>query len=379
MTPDRVNDRLRALVIGSGYRAKNAFLPALTCLDSNVEIVGVHSRNLAHAREAAQRFGVEAIEDLGSLRPGDVDIVLISVTPKSIVAVLRATRHLAPGAALVMDTPAMAGLGDLRHLALYRRWRAVRVGEDFMNMPQFRLVGKAIDSGIVGDVVSIRLTNMGFVFHALALLRSWLGYPLVRSARCRWSRGGAVNVFYRFPGRVKAAVIEPYTRGEGLIEVVGTLGSITGHMMGYDIGDRAAPAGDAADGARGRLERLEDESGLSGFQIVGLGAEITMGIPHLARLRAMGLEDDSEFNLIRVDGLCRVISSLWSADPVNSEYRLQDAMTDVLVSFIARLLPWWPIPQFSGRNLVDLVESASSRLKKSERGEQARVIQPASD
>src|SRR6185312_11457947 len=105
--------------------------------------------------------------------------------------------------------------------------------------------------------------------------------------------------------------------------------------------------------ARGRLERLEDESGLSGFQIVGLGAEITMGIPHLARLRAMGLEDDSEFNLIRIDGLCRVISSLWSADPVNSEYRLQDAMTDVLVSFIARLLPWWPIPQFSGRNLVD--------------------------
>jgi hypothetical protein len=85
-------------------------------------------------------------------------------------------------------------------------------------------------------------------------------------------------------------------------------------MMGYDIGDCAAPAGDAAEGARGRLERLEDESGLSGFQIVGFGAEITTGIPQLARLRAMGLEDDSEFNLIRIDGLCRVISSLWSPE-----------------------------------------------------------------
>jgi hypothetical protein len=78
----------------------------------------------------------------------------------------------------------------------------------------------------------------------------------------------------------------------------------------------------------------------------------------------MGLEDDSEFNLIRVDGLCRVISSLWSPDPVNTEYRLQDAMTDVLVSFIARVLPWWPIPHIAGRNLVDLVESAFSPFRR---------------
>ena len=354
----RVNHRLRALVIGSGYRVRNAFLPALNCLDSNVEVVGIHSRNSAHAREAGQQFGVAAIEDLRSLRPGDVDVVLVSVTATSNLAVLRAMVHIAPGAALVMDTPAVAGLADLRHLAIYRRWRTVRVAEDFMNMPQFRLVGKVIDSGVLGDVIRLRLTNMGFAYHALALLRSWLGYPLVRSARSRRSRGGAVDIVYRFPGGVTGEVIEPYTRGEGFIEVVGTRASITGHMMGYGIGNRAAPAGDTAAGARGRLKRLEDENGLSGFQIVGLGAEITTSIPFLARLRAMGLEDDSEFNLIRVDGLCQVISSLWSPDPVNTEYRLQDMMTDALVSFIARALPWWPIPQIAGRNLVDLVESA---------------------
>lgn len=362
-----IKNRLRALVIGSGYRARNAFLPALTCLDSNVEIVGVHSRNFAHAREAGQQFGVEAIGDLRSLRPGDVDVVLVSVTPTSILAVLRATVHIAPGAALVMDTPAMAGLADLRHLSLYRRWRTVRVGEDFMNMPQFRLVGKVIDSGVLGDVVRLRLTNMGFAFHALALLRSWLGYPLVRSARSRASgghpRSAAVDIIYRFPCGVTAEVIEPYTRGEGFIDVVGTRASITGHMMGYGIGNRAAPIGDTADDACGRLERLEDENGLSGFQIVGLGADISTSIPFLARLRAMGLEDDSELNLIRIDGLCQVISSLWFPDPVNTGYRLQDAMTDVLVSFIARPVPWWPIPQIAGRNLVDLVETAFSPFR----------------
>ncbi|MGE2813678.1 Gfo/Idh/MocA family protein [Mycobacterium heidelbergense] len=351
------------MVIGSGYRAKNAFLPALACLDSNVEVVGVHSRNFAHAREAGRQFGVDPIEDLRSLRPGDVDVVLVSVTPTSILAVLRATAHIAPGAALLMDTPAMGGLADLRHLALYRRWRTVRVGEDFMNMPQFRLVGKVIDSGALGDVVRLRLTNMGFAYHALALLRSWLGYPLVRSARSRRSGGTAVDIVYRFPGGVTAEVIEPYTRGEGFIEVVGTRASLAGHMMGYATGDRAGRVGGVARGARGQLERLEDGDGLSGFQVVGLGPEITARIPSLVRLRAMGLEDDSEFNLIRIDGLCRVISSLWSPDPVNTEYRLQEALIDVLVSFAARPLPWLPVPRIAGRNLVDLVEAAFSPFR----------------
>lgn len=324
--------------------------------------MGVHSRNIAHARQAGEQFGAAAIEDLRSLRPGDVDIVLVSVTATSNLAVLRATAHIAPGAALVMDTPAVAGLADLRHLGLYRRWSTIRVAEDFMNFPQLRLVGKVINSGTLGDVVRLRLTNMGFMYHALALLRSWLAFRLARSAHSRRSRGGVVNIEYRFPAGVIGEVIEPYTRAEGFLEVVGTRASVTGHVMGYGIGNAETHFGGrgAEDGARGRLERLEDGNGLSGFQIVGLGAEIPTSVPFMARLRAMGLEDDSEFNLLRVDGLCHVISSLWSPDPVNSKYRLQDAMNDFLVSLAARALPWWPIPQIGGRNMVDLVESLFS-------------------
>lgn len=324
--------------------------------------MGIHSRNVAHARRAGQPFGVAAIEDLRSLRPGDVDLVLVSVTVTSNLAVLRSTVHIAPGAALVMDTPAVGGLGDLRHVALYRRWRTIRVAEDFMNLPQFRLVGKLIDSGALGEIVRLRLTNMGYRYHALALLRSWLAFPLVRSAHSRRSRRDVVDIVYRFPGGVTGEVIEPYTRAEGSLEVVGTRASITGHAMGYEIADRGTAVGDngRADGVYGRLARLEDENGLSGFQIVGLGTANTTSFPFLARLRAMGLEDDTEFNLLRVDGLCQVISSLWSPDLVNTEYRLQDAMTDALVSLVARGVPWWPIPQFAGRNLVDLVESVFS-------------------
>src|SRR5437879_5713243 len=96
---------LRALIVGAGHRVRNAFLPALACLRPDIEIVGIHSRSVDHAREAGQPWGIEPVVDLQSLRPGDVDVVLVSVTTSSNVAVLRATAHLAPGAGLVMDTP----------------------------------------------------------------------------------------------------------------------------------------------------------------------------------------------------------------------------------------------------------------------------------
>jgi hypothetical protein len=116
-------------------------------------------------------------------------------------------------------------------------------------------------------------------------------------------------------------------------------------MMGIPNGHTVG-----GDGTYGYLERLEDDDGLTGFQIVGLGAEAATSVPLLPRLRAMGLEDDSELNLIRIDGLCRIISSLWAQDLVNTEYRLTDAMADFLVSGAARRLPWWPVPQIARRS-----------------------------
>ena len=118
-----------------------------------------------------------------------------------------------------------------------------------MNLPQFRLVGEAIAAGALGNVVHIRLESMGYRYHALALLRSWLGFPLVRSAQCRWGRGGAVNIVYRFPGGVTGEVIEPFTGADGPFEVIGTRASIAGHSMGHAVSGTEARLGE--------LERLK--------------------------------------------------------------------------------------------------------------------------
>jgi len=40
--------------------------------------------------------------------------------------------------------------------------------------------------------------------------------------------------------------------------------------------------------------------------------------------------------------LAKVISSLWNSDPINSKYRLEDGMSDLLVSWAARFLPLAP-------------------------------------
>jgi hypothetical protein len=349
--PEAPNRRLRALVVGAGYRARNAFLPALSCLDRYIDVVGIHSRNIAHARRAGEPWGVEAIEDLRALRPGDVDLVLVSVTVTNNLDVLRGAAHLAPGAALVMDTPGLGRLGDLAHLALYRRWAQVRVAEDFMRVPQYRLVAAALASGVIGDISAIRLTRMGYRYHALALLRSWLAFRQPLSARSRPASEGGVDISYRFGGGVIGEVIEPYRQAKGSFDIVGARGSLCGDPMGHPVG--FADVGEPC----GRLERLENADGLFGFQIVGLDGPISITVPNLTRLRAMGLEDDSEFNLLRVDGLCHVISSLWEPDSVNGRYRLEDGMADLLVSSAARRSRWLAIPQLAKHNLVDLVDT----------------------
>ncbi|GAY18918.1 hypothetical protein MSZK_56440 [Mycobacterium sp. shizuoka-1] len=273
-----------------------------------------------------------AIADPRELRPGDIDLALVSVTVTNNVAVLRSLAHLAPGAALVIDTPGVGRLDDLARLAQFRKWAQIRVGEDFMNMPQYRLVGDAVRAGALGEISRISMSEMGYRYHALALLRSWLDLLPPSSARNHRVTGG-VDITYHFRGGKTGEVREPYRQGEGSFAVTGAKATLTGHPMGYDT--------PVAGGAT--LIRTEDGSGLTGFAITGLETPMTIGLPHHGALAAMGLEDDSEFNLLRIDGLSQVIASLWNTgDPVNTRYRLEDAVSDNLVSFAARTIPWLP-------------------------------------
>jgi hypothetical protein len=356
--------RLRALVIGSGYRVRNAFLPALKCLEQHVDVVGLHSRTLVHARSVAESWGTDVVEDLQSLRPGDVDVVLLSVTVTNNVSVLRAAAHLAPGAALVIDTPGLGRVSDLLRMELFRRWAQVRVAEDFMNLPQFRLVGKLIEDGTLGDITEVRMSHVGYRYHALALVRSWLGFQAPSFVRSRRAPEGGVDIEYRFARGAIGEVREPYEQAVGSIAAMGTRAMVSGHPMGHDIGDPPPLDSEHASQRQpcGRLARVEDATGLVGFEVVGLGKPVETHVTHLARLRAMSLEDDSEFNLLRVDGLCRVISSLWAPDPVNTRYRLEDAMADLLVSSAARRIGWLPAPHMAKRNIVDLVDAVIGRV-----------------
>jgi predicted dehydrogenase len=328
------SNRLRALVVGSGYRVRNAFLPALSLLDSHIEVVGIHSRTYANACRAGERWGVRAIEDPRTLRPGDIDIALVSVTVTNNVAVLKSLAHLAPGAALVIDTPGVGRLDDLARLAQFRRWARIRVGEDFMNMPQYRLVGDAIRTGALGEVSRISMSQMGYRYHALALVRSWLGLQQPTSARGKRVPGG-VDIEYRFRGGKIGEVHEPYRQSEGSFTVTGSKATLTGDPMGHEVREAPGP----------KLSRVEDDNGIAGFTIDGLEKPMHIALPYQATLREMKLEDDSEFNLLRIDGLAQVISSLWTDDPVNTRYRLEDAVSDNLVSWAARFLPWVPNPR----------------------------------
>jgi hypothetical protein len=238
----------------------------------------------------------------------------------------------------------------------------VRTAEDFMNLPQFRLVGDAIDSGLLGEVTRAAMSRVGYHYHALALLRSWLGLRLPSFASARRNPVEGIDIEYRFAGGSTGAVFEPYRKAEGSFSVVGTKATVSGLAMGDDS-DVNAPDDSLPDGAAARVVRVEGADGLTGFKIIGLEKALEISVTHLRRLRDMGLEDDCEFNLLRIDGLCRIISSLWQPDGLNERYRLEDAMADFLVSRVARRIPRVIIPRRANLNTVDLVNSVVGRAR----------------
>ena len=112
---------------------------------------------------------------------------------------------------------------------------------------------------------------------------------------------------------------------------------------------------EGAPGAPLALARVEDEDGLlRGFRIDGAAPDVECGLDHLERLRSLPIVDRAEFNLVKVDGLCHIIRSLWEHDDLNGAYRYRDAMGDALMSQLGRTVPWAPDPaSLVGSSLVD--------------------------
>jgi len=322
--------RRRVLIVGAGRRVQGNFLPAFRCLDDLYEICGLHARTWARLLPVAQAWDVAAVGDLGTFDLSTVDLVAISVPTAQNAVVLQALLPAAKTLHILIDTPVAATETELAACRpLLAQFAGVTVAEDYMNFPAFTLVRDAAVRGLIGRPRSLSLFNIGYRYHGLALIRSFTGFgPVVQSWRRALGTHGTI-VGYEFADGFSATVIGPYRRHEhgGGLLLEGSCGFIT------------EAATDASFVSKKRemfvLQPDRSDGVLTGYAIVGGGAEVRLACPDLARMRGMGLADASELNLLRGCGLIEVIRSIFHDKNINRSYGYAQGLYDSFVSLHA--------------------------------------------
>lgn len=322
----------RVLMIGAGRRAKNNFLPVLTYLANQgaVTIAGVHARTAANLYPVAEHWKIRGYTSISEIDLSKVDMVAISVPPAQNGPVLQSLEPDASRLTVVVDTPVAFSRGELALTdRLLKKFKRVIIAEDYMNFPPFELMRKAVKGGLVGSVMGVTLTNIGYMYHGLALVRSFCGFGRARST---WKKSagtyGAI-VGYNFANGYKGIVIGPYRReSTSGITVEGTKGILSDFP-----GDKAFEQGAGRPIYILKYDRAE-EGYITRVWLDGAGPEFSMALPQLGAMYKMDIADRSDLNLLRGCGLIRVFQAINETDNINHAYGQANAFYD---SFAPRL------------------------------------------
>ena len=320
--------RHRVLIIGAGRRVKNNFLPSLRCLADRFEIVGVHARTAERLDPLCALWTVPPVHRLDDVDFTAVDVVVISVPTAQNANVLRQVVARAPGATIVIDTPIAWSLAEFAETRpLLARFGRVVVTEDYMNFPPFALARQAVAGGLIGSPRAVTLTNIGFFYHGLALIRSFYGFARVVGARASAIGARATVVRYSFGEGRTGFVIGPYRKSAGSFVIEGASGSISDATG--DKGEPGKPvhALSLVRGSDGVIAGVELRQGGAAGDVL-----LSLDLPQIAKMAAMPVDDRSDLNLLRGCGLMTVFQSVVEADPLNEAYGPGNATYDAFVS-----------------------------------------------
>jgi hypothetical protein len=316
----------RVLLVGAGRRIQNNFLPVLACLADAFEVRGIHSRTPAALARVADHWRVPAIGGLAETDLARFDVAVVSVPTPQNGNVLKQLQANAADLDLVIDTPIAWTMREYAETApLLKTFRSVTVAEDYMNFPRFSLIRQVVKSGVIGELRSITLHNIGFLYHGLALIRSFVGFDPVLSAWSKPLGGHACVVGYAFAGGFSAAVVGPYRRHtSGGIFVEGSKAIITECPIDKDFAAGGNPVY--------VLSKIVTDGALSGFEIRGEDRVFSRPVDDLRRMRGMAFADKSDINLERGCGLIDVFRSLLDFGNFNRDYGAANAFHDSFVS-----------------------------------------------
>ncbi|GEM_PF-6736430 len=326
------------LIVGSGNRIQNNFLPALNCLKEHFKIIGVYSRTEHKRNAVAQKWGIPSVADLAKFDFSQINLVIMSITLKNNKQVLQKLAPYSSNLILVIDTPVLP-LKDLEAIKLLNRFKKVVVTEDFMNFPQFNLMREFVKDNHLGKLQKIHLDQSGYKYHGLALIRSFVNFKAILYSRKISSSSENISLDYRFINGVQGCIIEPYKRLDGTITLTGSQGILTTENVEIDSTSNSRSVY--------KIKEVWENEKFQGFMIEGKGVSFPSQVPFYDRLKSLSEQNNSHFNILKTCGLIQVFQSLLNTN-IHSKYTMLDGLYDQFVSSLAR--KYNPFFDFLGLN-----------------------------
>ena len=310
-------------IVGAGTRVRSTVLPAILALGDTVELAGIHSRKprAVHLPDGSE---VKTITSLEAKHFDGVDIVIVAVKPAAIRKVLDALNAV-PGKktmSVVMDTPPLR-LSDLVKSRMFRGFKSVIVGEDWIKLSPILAIRDLVASGAIGDPKRITLDRMSYRYHGLATLRALAGSRWFRSMKATTKNGKAAYDIVTGNGG-RCVTIMPRDYDNGVISVSGTTGWVsndpdfdgegTGHVLGFPQDPSGWHQPTTLDGTPLPSDPVED---------------------HMASLPLAYLEDPSMINRLKIRGYARLIEDLIAG---KVEYDITDGLYDFVATTVVERL-----------------------------------------
>lgn len=328
---------INVLLIGSGRRIRNNFIPALMCLADTHKIFGLYSPTKIHREEVCDKWNIPAISSLTNYSFDAIDVIVVSVSIAAVPDVLNEIIDKGKNKTLVIDTPVFSSLKDFRFAIKLNYFKKVLVTEDYIGFPQFKIMRDYVTKGKLGEIEKIELFHTGYQYHGLALIRSFINLRKVKNIRKIKNSENEFSYIFNFPAAARGYLIHPYKRLDGWAYISGSNGSIIydpGELFDYSENPDVI-----------KLSYQKDDDDQVTFLVDNVAVAKQLQPYFFQKIKKLDIEDNSDFNIFKTCGLLDILRAT-GGDAIANNYSLSEALYDSAIAKLfwqKQILPQWKV------------------------------------
>lgn len=316
------------LIIGSGHRVQDNFLPAIFYLKKKYDLclVGIYSRTFSNAEKVAKKWNLDALPYNFNLLHLEISMVVISITTNNVIDTLLKLENYKKKLKIIIDTPAFIFFKDLPILKRISNKHDIFVASDFMYFPIFGLLREIKNSNILGKLKKINLVNSGYYYHGTALIRSFFDFLPFLSIR---KIGKVKKIFsalntnkyiYKFRNSVTASISYPYNFEDGYIELLFEQGTLINKNICSEKKNNHYI-----------IENIVKENFIIGHKAEIYGSKFISNLEKIPTLLSFSNSSNTNFNLHKTFGTIDFLKSILINDE-KKKYGLFQGIYDSAIS-----------------------------------------------